>query len=181
MPLAIAVASRLNVSSLAGSSISVASAVKLSSAPSSTIRLPIAASTGASLTSLTVIVIVSASDSTGVPSSVTVTVAVNVPGPCTSVGVQLNTPPESIIMPLAIAVASRLNVITLAGSSVSVASAVKLSSAPSSTLRSPIAPSTGASFTEFTVIDTVATFESSSPSLAWNVNMSGPLKFSVGT
>ena len=64
------------VSAFAGMSVSVAVAVNVSSVCSSTLWLPIAASTGATFTSLTVIVIVSASSRAGVPSSVTRTVTV---------------------------------------------------------------------------------------------------------
>ncbi len=48
--------------------------------------------TGAALASLTVTVSVSRSESVGLPLSVTTTSNVNVPGPCDSVGVQLNRP-----------------------------------------------------------------------------------------
>ena len=67
-------ASRLNVFVLAGRSASVAVAVNVSRLPSLTDLLPIAASTGATLTSLTVMLIVSKSLSAGEPLSVTRTV-----------------------------------------------------------------------------------------------------------
>ena len=85
-------ASRLKDSVFAGASGSVAVAVNDSNAPSSTILSPIAASTGAWLTSFTVIMMASKSDSAGVPSSVTRTVTGYGPGPCASVGVQVKTP-----------------------------------------------------------------------------------------
>ena len=57
----------------------MAVAVKVSKLPSLTVLLPIAASTGATLTSLTVMVIVSKSLSAGEPLSVTRTVTLYVP------------------------------------------------------------------------------------------------------
>ena len=71
--------------------------------------------------------IVSLSEMLGAPSSVTVTVAENVPGPCTSVGVQLNAPVLGLIdIPAAMAAASRLKVRVFAGMSASVAVAVNV-------------------------------------------------------
>ena len=69
-------ASRLNVSTFAGVSGSLAVAMNESVSPSSTDWFPIGASTGDSLTSFTVIPIVSKSSSDGVPSSATRTVTV---------------------------------------------------------------------------------------------------------
>mgnify|MGYP000679944069 CR=1 FL=1 len=71
---------------------SFAVAVKLSVAPSSTDRSPIAPSTGAVFRSFTVIVKVSESNRVPVPSSVTVTVTDGVSPPCASLGVQLTSP-----------------------------------------------------------------------------------------
>src|SRR5439155_11540095 len=62
---------RLKVSVLAGRSWSVAVAVKDRFVSSSTFLLPMAPSTGATLTSATVTVISSVSDSTGLPSRIT--------------------------------------------------------------------------------------------------------------
>ena len=63
-----------------------------------TVLLPIAASTGATLTSLTVIVKVSKSVRLGVPLSVTATVdVVRRPRPGLSVGVQLKTPVAALM------------------------------------------------------------------------------------
>ena len=78
IPNASAAASRLYVSVWAGRSWSVAVAVNASVACSSTVLSPIAPSTGATFTSLTVIVIVSASVRFAgfVPLSVTVIVTV---------------------------------------------------------------------------------------------------------
>ena len=59
----------------------MAVAVNVKRLPSLTVRLPIAASTGATLTSFTVIVIVSESLSAGEPLSVTRTVTLKLPGP----------------------------------------------------------------------------------------------------
>ena len=126
--------SKLNVRLLAGRSASLAVAVKLSSTPSSTVWLPIGSSTGATLSSPTVMVIVSESSSAGVPSSVTRTVTSNVPGPSASLGVQLNAPVVGSIAAPVGAPESKLNVRLLAGTSASLAVAVKLSSTPSSTV-----------------------------------------------
>ena len=110
-------------------------AVNVNVACSSIVWLPIAARTGATLTSLTVTVIVSKSVRLGAsrPLSVTVMVASNVMPPCASVGVKLNSPElASMLIPAVIAAASRLNVRFCIGSSWSVAVAVKVSVACSS-------------------------------------------------
>ena len=65
---------KCRVSALPAASLSLALAVKLSVAPSSTLWSPIAFSTGALLTSFTVTVNVSLSVSVPLPESVTVTV-----------------------------------------------------------------------------------------------------------
>src|SRR5262245_31366322 len=83
---------RLKVRVLAGRSASVAVAVKLSVLPSSVVRAPMAARTGARLTSFTVTVIVSSANRLGLPSSVTRTLKVKEPGPSASDGVQLKAP-----------------------------------------------------------------------------------------
>ena len=83
---------RLNASPFGGRSASVAVAVNVSRASSFTVLFPIAARTGATFTSLTVILTMVSPESTGVPLSVATTLKVYVPGPCTSVGVQVNSP-----------------------------------------------------------------------------------------
>ena len=89
-------------------------------------------------------VIVSESSSGDVPSSVTRTVTLKVPGPWASVGVQVKTPVfESILAPVG-APTSRLNIKLLAGRSASVAIAVKVNSVSSSIDRLPITANTGA-------------------------------------
>src|SRR6185503_18110388 len=80
-----------------------------------------------------------------VPLSVTMTVIGNVPGPCASVGVQVNAPPAVIAAPAG-APAPSENVSVCAGTSASVAVAVKLRSASSLTVLFPMAARTGAVF-----------------------------------
>ena len=58
--------------------------------------------------------------------------------------------------------------------STSVATSVPLAGVSSGVVSVPFT-ATGASLTAVTVIDTVATFESSTPSFALNVKLSGPL------
>src|SRR6185503_17850096 len=78
-----------------------------------------------------------------VPLSVTMTVIGYVPGPCASVGVQVNAPPAVIAAPAG-APAPSENVSVCAGTSASVAVAVKLNSASSLTVLFPIGARTGA-------------------------------------
>ncbi len=138
---------RLKVRVLAGKSASVAVAVKLSAVSSATVLSPIAPRTGATLTSPIVTVIVS--HTVNVP-SLTQTSNVYVPGPCASVGVQVNAPVAgSMLAP--VGAPTRLKVRVLAGRSASVAVAVKLNCTSSATLLSPIAPRTGATLTSVTV------------------------------
>jgi len=75
----------------------VAVAVKVSRANSATDLSPISANTGATLTSFTVTVICSSSQSTGEPLSQTLTLKVYSPGPWASVGVQLKRPLVELI------------------------------------------------------------------------------------
>ena len=98
MPSASDAASSEYVRLCAGRSASVAVAVKLSVAPSLTLWLPMAASTGATLVSPTVIVIVSLSVSRPVPLSVTVMVTDGVRPPWVSLGVQLKAPVELLML-----------------------------------------------------------------------------------
>src|SRR5262245_14529795 len=117
--------SRLKVSVLAGTSASVAVAVKVSVLPSLTDLLPMAARIGATLTSLTVMLIVWESLRAGEPLSVTRTVTEKVAGPWVSVGVQVKTPVAgSMLAPLGALI--KLKVRALAGESGSLAVAVKL-------------------------------------------------------
>src|SRR6267378_2505343 len=134
-----------NVSVLAGMSVSVAVAVKVNVANSFPDLLPIAASTGAEFTSFTAIEKAAEPLSTGLPLSVAVTVTGYVPGPCASVGTQLNAPVEALIVaPVAAGVPSvKDQVIVLAGRSVSVAVTVKASVANSLTDLLPGCMTTG--------------------------------------
>ena len=83
---------------LAGMSASVAVAVKVNNVCSLTTLLPIAASTGATLTSFTVTVTLLLSDNAGLPLSVATTLNVYVPAPWASVGVHVNTPVEELMV-----------------------------------------------------------------------------------
>src|SRR3990172_643692 len=97
---------------------------------------------GGGVSAVTVTVIVSVSFIGGVPLSVTRTVIGNEPGPCASVGVQVNAPPVVIAAPAgAPASSEKVRVWPASGS---VAVAVKLRSEPSLTVLLPIAASTGA-------------------------------------
>ena len=92
--------------------------------------MAIAASTGALFTSFTTTVKLFVSLKLGTPLSVTRTVIVLVPGPCVSLGVQLNTP----LLALMLAPDGgliKLNVSVLAGRSASVAVTVSVSRLPS--------------------------------------------------
>ncbi len=120
-------------------------------ASSSTTRVGVATTfnTGAAFASVTVIVIVSRSLSAGLPLSVTTTSKVNVPGPCASVGVQLNAPVVGLMLapngtrPLVPLARLKASVWPALGS---LAVAVKLSGWPSSIVWLPMAASTGAWF-----------------------------------
>src|SRR5204863_174172 len=151
-------ASSEKVSVFAGTSESVAEAVKVTGVPTVPVLFPIVASTGAEFTSFTVIVIAAEPLSTGDPLSVATMVTGYVPGPCASVGVQLKAPvPAPIVAPVAAGVPSVSDqVIVLAGISESVAVAVKASVASSFTVLFPGFVTTGAEFTSFTVIENPA-------------------------
>jgi len=101
-----------------------------------------------------------------VPSSVTVTVTLNVANAvpaCAAVGIHVNTPlAESICMPAARDAGSSEKVKVSA--SVSVAVAVKVSGVKISVRWSPIAASTGASLTGLTVTFTVTVSKPPRPS-----------------
>src|SRR3954470_15771428 len=84
--------SKLYVSACAGISLSLAKFVNVSSVPSRTVLLLIAASVGALFTSFTITVNVLVSLRAGVPLSVTRTTMLLVPGPCASEGVHVKTP-----------------------------------------------------------------------------------------
>src|SRR6185295_13826490 len=120
-------ASSEKVKVFAGTSASVAVAVKVTATPTVPDLLPIAANTGATFTSVTVIVIAVLPLNAGVPLSVAVIVTGYVPGPCASVGVQLKAPvPAPIVAPVAAGVPSvNDHAIVFAGTSASVAVTVK--------------------------------------------------------
>src|SRR5574338_1704334 len=101
--------SSVNVSDCGGRSASVAVAVNVISVSSFPDCGGIVSSTGDDFTSLTVTVIVSLSDNAPVPSSVTRIVIGYVPGPWSSVGVQLKSPPEVMEAPVG-AEEAKLNV-----------------------------------------------------------------------
>ncbi len=132
---------------MAGTSLSLPTAVKLSTWPAVTVCAAIGSSVGAWFTSPTVTVIVSRSLNEGLPLSVTTTSKVNGPGPCASVGVQVNAP----VVGLMLAPAGTRPLVPLARLNVSVcpalgslAVAVKLSGWPSSTVWVPMAFNVGA-------------------------------------
>src|SRR5262249_38493068 len=110
---------RLNVSVLAGASVSVAEAYTLSNANSSMACGPGTVRSGALFTSFTVTVIVLVALRLGMPSSVTTVVSVNTPGPCASSGVKVTMPFVSIAA--CGGGANRTYVSTFAGMSESVA------------------------------------------------------------
>src|SRR5436309_3096981 len=88
---------RVYVKVFLGSSLPISLAVKLKRLPSLTVLLPMATSTGAWLTSLTVTVIDSSAWRLGLPLSVIRTMKVYEPGPWASVGVQLKTPVAALM------------------------------------------------------------------------------------
>src|SRR5204862_1239760 len=147
-------ASNENVSVFAGTSPSVAVAVKVTGVPTVPVLFPIAARTGAWFTSVTEIVIAAVPFIAGDPLSVATIVTGYVPGPCASVGVQLKAPVAApIVAPVAAGVPSVSDqVIVLAGMSESVAVTVKAKFANSFTTLLPGFVTTGAEFTSFTVI-----------------------------
>ena len=122
---------------------------------------------GKSLSSLTTTSIVSLSLNS--PSE-TLTSKVYVAPPCSSLGVQVKSPSLVIDAPVGAPIKLKINV--CAGISPSVAVAVKLISTSSSPDWGPIKSKTGASFTLLIVIYTVASFESTVPSLALYVKLS---------
>src|SRR5439155_1237540 len=114
-------ASNENVSVFAGTSPSVAVAVKVTGVPTVPVLFPIAARTGAWFTSFTVIVIAAVPLIAGEPLSVATMVTGYTPGPCASVGVQQKAPfPAPIVAPVAAGVPSVSDqVIVFAGISAS--------------------------------------------------------------
>jgi hypothetical protein len=148
--------SRLNVNVCAGTSESVADAVKVMRLNSGPDLFPIAARTGALLASLTVIVIVSRSSSVPGPLSLTTTSKVYTPGPWLSEGVHVNTPDVDPIAAPPGTDPSRLNVNVCAGKSVSVADAVKVTRLASGVVMFAMGASTGGTFTSLTVIEMVS-------------------------
>src|SRR5258706_121902 len=83
---------RLNVSTCAGRSGSVAVLVSVSVLPSLTIWSATGASVGGEFTACTTTTKLCVAVNGGEPLSVTATMIVLVPGPCVSLGVQINTP-----------------------------------------------------------------------------------------
>src|SRR5439155_12953411 len=138
----------------AGTSPSVAVAVKVTGATSVIVLLPSDARTGAWFTSFTVIVIAAVPFIAGLPLSVATMVTGYTPGPCASVGVQLKAPVAApIVAPVAAGVPSVSDhVIVCAGRSPSVAVTVKANAANSFVVLFPGFVTTGAWFTSFTVI-----------------------------
>src|SRR5580765_6012920 len=118
------------------------------------VLLPIAASTGAEFTSLTVMVMVSEALAAGEPLSVTRMVTRFVLGPWVSLGVHAKTPEAGLIVVPAGAPASRLKVRVCTGRSESVARARKVKRAASLTVLLPMGERTGALFTSLTVMIT---------------------------
>ena len=166
--------SRLNINVCTGISLSVAVAVKVRVSNSSISWSPIGSKTGAKFTSYTATVIVS--QTIAMP-SLTQTSKVFPPGPWASVGVQVNTPVEGLMLaPVGTwpAVPScKLKVKIFAGISASVAVAMKVNSMSSSVALFPIGPRTGATLTSFTV--TVMVSQSlSAPSLTQTSNVYTP-------
>src|SRR5438552_1689732 len=129
---------------LAGTSESVAVTVKARFASSFVVLFPGFVTTGAEFTSFTVTVIVSKELSAGLPLSVTRTVIGVLAGPCASVGVQLKAPDDAPIVAPAGAPASSEKVSVFAGTSESVAVAVKAIVASSFIVLLPIAAMVGA-------------------------------------
>src|SRR5262245_60642971 len=122
--------SKLNVSVLAGTSTSSAVIVNVSVLSSLIVLSKIGSNTGALVTSFTVTAKLFVSLRDGMALSVGLTVSVALPGPCTSLGVQVNTP----LLGLMLAPAggeTKLNVSALAGTSESVATVVRVSVLPS--------------------------------------------------
>src|SRR5262245_47103853 len=100
--------SKLYVSVLAGTSVSLPLAVTVKRLPSLTVRSAITASTGALFTSFTVTLNARLALTLRAPLPITRTVTGLVPGPCASVGVQLNTPLLALIVMPAGAPGSKL-------------------------------------------------------------------------
>src|ERR1051326_2767575 len=117
--------SREKVNWFAGISGSLALALKVSRTPSLAVLFPIEVSTGGLFDSRTTTVKVLWALNGGWPLSVTVRVRVLVEGPCASVGVQLKTPLEGLMLAPEGGL-SRLKVRVLAGRSESDAVAVKV-------------------------------------------------------
>src|SRR5439155_7376957 len=134
-----------NVKTFAGTSVSVAVAVNVKGEPTAHAALfPIAASTGATFTSFTAIVIPSTALSCGLPLSTTWTVMEYEPGPWASVGVQLNAPVVPLrVAPVAAGAPRKSKKVRVWPASGYVAVAVKVNGASSFTALLPIGSSTG--------------------------------------
>src|SRR5688572_20040812 len=143
------------VSSWAGKSASLAITPKATGVPSETVQSLTGASTGGMFTSTTKTVNCTASLSVGWESSDTRTATAYVPGPCTSVGVQLISPVDgSMVIPSG-APGSRLKVSNEPSKSGSVAALVTSSRLPSLIARLSRGASTGALFTSLTATEKV--------------------------
>ena len=162
---------RLKVKVWAGRSASLAPALKESGRVSLTFLIPIAAKTGATLTSDTVTVM--ASQVSRVPSEIQ-TEKGYTPGPCASVGVQLNMPLlDPMEAPPGALVKLKVSVWGGASGSEPVAEKVRLAS--SAIFLLPIEFNTGGSLSGLTVMLMVAGAEVAKPSKAVKVKLSGPM------
>jgi hypothetical protein len=135
-------ASKENVNPFAGTSASVAVAVNVTATPAVVVLFPMGATTGATLTSFTVTMMVSAALNGGSPLSVARIVMGKEPGPSVSVGVHENAPLRALMVAPAGAPGSRENAI-VSPKSGSVAVAVRASVASSSTVLFPTGSSVG--------------------------------------
>ena len=128
---------------------SVAVAVKVSVLCSTTLWVPMVARTGASFVLVTVMVTVSLSESAGTPLSVTTTSKVCTPTSAFVVGQEKDPVRGSMTAPEGAPVREKVS--RFAGSSESLATAVKLTVVRSATVWSPIGASTGGWLTSLTV------------------------------
>src|SRR5258706_7465484 len=141
---------RLKLSGFVGRSESEAETVKVSNVPSTTVWVSMAANSGAAFTSLTIARNVCVALKLGVPLSVTITLIELVPGPCASLGVQVKTPLDALIVALDGAPAPRLNISV--SSSGSLAELVNVSNCNSFTVSGEIAESAGGWFVAPTLV-----------------------------
>src|SRR2546429_596907 len=109
----------------------------------------------------------------GEPLSVARIVTGKDPGPCASVGVQEKAPVDAPIVAPAGAPASSEKVSVFAGTSESVAEAVKVTGVPTVPVLFPIGANTGAEFTSFTVMVKEAELASTGLPLSVAVTVTG--------